>query len=103
MATLYRYTKRLDEARDTEVAALNLHPDDSDTHYTIGVIDWTQAYKFATMALGMSGLTDNGVGNVKMTPATCEKIRTHNTALIESAITHLTRAVDLKPTYTDAM
>jgi tetratricopeptide (TPR) repeat protein len=103
IGSLYRNTKRFDQAREAELASLNLQPDDPDTHYTIGVIDWTQAYKFATMTLNMSGLTDNGIGNAKMTSATCEKIRTHNAPLIEDAITHLTRAVDLKPTYADAM
>ena len=103
IATLYRYTDRPDQARNTERATLDLQPDNPDTHYTIGVIDWMQAYKFATMTLGAAGLTDDGVGNTHMDSATCDKILTHNTPLIDDAITHFTRAVDLKPTYADAM
>jgi tetratricopeptide (TPR) repeat protein len=103
IAALYRNTKRLDEARDTELAALNLNPDDAETHYTIGVIDWMEAYKFAVEALGSQGLTDDGEGNKRMTAATCAKIRSQNGSLVDDAITHLIRAVDLNPDYADAM
>jgi tetratricopeptide (TPR) repeat protein len=103
IAALYRNTRRLDEARDTERNALDLNPDDAETHYTIGVIDWTEAYKFAVETLGAQGLTDDGEGNKRMTASTCAKIRTHNSSLVDDAITHLTRAVDLNPNYSDAM
>ena len=48
-------------------------------------------------------LKDDGQGNVKQSPATCEAMRTANTELVDDAIANLTRAVDLKPDYADAM
>jgi tetratricopeptide (TPR) repeat protein len=103
IATLYRNTKRLGEARDAERAALKLQPGDAPTHYTIGVIDWMQAYQFAVATLGSQGLTDDGLGNTHMTDATCARIRTHNAPLVDEAITELSRAVELDPAYSDAM
>ena len=103
LASVYRNIKRLDEARTTERAALKLDPTDAAGFYTIGVIDWTQAYKFATAALAQDALTDDGLGNPKMTAATCKILRVHNAPLIADAIDNLNRAVELKPDYSDAM
>ena len=49
------------------------------------------------------GLTDDGQGNVKLSPASCEALRTANAELVDDALSNLTRAVDLKPDYADAM
>ncbi|SRR5258708_34502667 len=103
LASVYRNIGRLDEARDTELAALKLVPDDAETHYTVSVIDWTQAYKFSVDALLSDGLQDDGLGNAHMSPATCEKIKTHNAQLVDDAIAHLTRAIELNPNHSDAM
>jgi tetratricopeptide (TPR) repeat protein len=103
LAYLYRNIGHFDETRDTELAALKLQPDDAEAHYTIGVIDWTQAYKFAVTALSAEGLADDGLGNAPMTPATCAKIKAHNTQLVDDAILHLTRATELNPNDADAM
>lgn len=81
---------------------LKLVPDDAETHYTIGVIDWMQAYKFSVDALLSDGLRDDGLGNAHMSPATCENIKTHNAQLVDDATSHLTRAIELNPNYSDA-
>lgn len=47
LTSVYRNIGRLDEARDTELAALKLVPKDAETHYTVSVIDWTKAYNFS--------------------------------------------------------
>lgn len=103
LASVYRNIGRLDEARDTELTALKVVPDDAETHYTVGVIDWMQAYQFSMDALLFDGLKDDGLGNAHMGPATCEKIKTHNAQLVDDAIAHLTRAIELNPNYSDAM
>ena len=103
IAAIYRNIKDYDNARATELQVITLNPDDYESHYTIGVIDWTQAYQFATQSLAADGLTDDGVGNPRMKPATCAGIRTHNAPLIDEAIAQLRQAVDLHPSYTDAM
>jgi len=103
MGLVYRNTGRLDDAREMELSALKIAPDDAETHYTIGVIDWMQANLFAAEALSADGLQDDGAGNAKMSAATCDKIKEHNSPLVDGAITHLTRAMELRANYADAM
>lgn len=103
MGLVYRNTGRLDDAREMELSALKIAPDDAETHYTIGVIDWRQANLFAAEALSADGLQDDGAGNAKMSAATCDKIKEHNSLLVDGAITHLTRAIELNSKYSDAM
>jgi hypothetical protein len=93
LASVYRYIGRLDEARDTELAALKLVPDDAETHYTVSVIDWTQAYKFSVDTLLSDGLQDDGLSNAHMSPSTCEKFKPHNAQLVDDAIAHLIHSV----------
>jgi len=103
LASINRNIGRLDEALDYERQALQLTPADPEGHYTIAVIDWQMAYKFAVAQLAMESLKDDGVGNVKMSAALCEKIAAHNSPLVEDAISHLSRAIDLRLNYSDAM
>jgi tetratricopeptide (TPR) repeat protein len=103
IASLYRNTKRFDEARATELRIVQLNPADAESHYTIGVIDWTEAYKFAVVTLGYQGLADDGKGNIGMSAATCATIRSHNMPLIDDTVLHLNKAVELDPDYADAM
>ena len=51
----------------------------------------------------MKAFTDDGQGNIKMSPASCEAMRTANAELIVDASAKLTRAIALKPEYADAM
>jgi hypothetical protein len=53
--------------------------------------------------LAADGLTDDGMGNVKMTKAACAKMQAANTDLVTEGIKYLTKAIDLNPTYDDAM
>jgi len=66
VASIHRNIKQYDQAKADEQKVISLQPNDAEANYTIGVIDWTQAYKNATTILGAAGLTDDGEGNVKM-------------------------------------
>lgn len=103
MSLVYRYTGKLDDAREMELSALKIDPNDAEGHYTIGVIDWRAATDFAVSALAADGQTDDGAGNARMSTETCAKITAHNTELVTDAITHLTRALELRANYADAM
>jgi tetratricopeptide (TPR) repeat protein len=102
-AAVYRNIKDLDKSKALEKRTIAIDPADFEAIYTIGVIDWMQAYANAVKILATEGLTDDGQGNVKQSAATCEAMRTANTELVDDAISNLTRAVDLKPDYADAM
>ena len=78
-------------------------PNDDQAYYTIGVIDWTTAYKNATTILGAAGLTDDGNGNVKKSKEVCAKLVAANTDLVKSALENFNKAISINPTYDDAM
>jgi tetratricopeptide (TPR) repeat protein len=103
IAFLYHNIKRFDEAKETELKILKLEPTDATAHFTIGVIDWRQAYQNTVQALTTAGLTDDGAGNPTLSPAACLELRKQNSVLVKDGIDHLTRAIELKPGYENAM
>jgi tetratricopeptide (TPR) repeat protein len=104
IASLYRNTKRLDLAKEYERKVIAIDPNDAEAHYTIGVINWTiEHFKNTVPILAAEGLTDDGQGNAKKSKATCEKLKAANTDLINEAMQYLNRAIELNPTYDDAM
>jgi len=104
VATIYRNIGKLDLSKQYEQRVVDLSPNDSEAFYTIGTLDWmTEHYNNTVPILAADGLTDNGEGNVKMTKGACAKIQVANKALVDDAIKSLSRAVELNPTYDDAM
>jgi tetratricopeptide (TPR) repeat protein len=102
-ASVYRNINDLDKSKALEKRLIAVDPADYEAIYTIGAIDWRQAHANAVKILAAEGLTDDGQGNAKLSPASCEVLRTANLDLVEDALANLTRAVDLKPDYADAM
>jgi tetratricopeptide (TPR) repeat protein len=103
VASIHRNIKQYDQAKADEQKIISLDPKDAQANYTIGVIDWTQAYKNATTMLGAAGLTDDGLGNVKKSKDVCAKISTANGPLVDEALKYLEQAVSVDPNYDDAM
>jgi tetratricopeptide (TPR) repeat protein len=97
IAFLYHNIKRFDEAKATELQLLKLVPTDAAANFTIGVIDWRQAYQNAVQVLATANLTDDGTGNPKLTKSACLELRGQNAILVKDGIDHLTRAIALKP------
>jgi tetratricopeptide (TPR) repeat protein len=103
VASIHRNIKQYDQAKADETKIIGLDPKDAQANYTIGVIDWTQAYKNATTLLGAAGLTDDGLGNVKKSKDVCAKITAENGPMVDEALKYLQQAVAIDPTYDDAM
>jgi tetratricopeptide (TPR) repeat protein len=103
VASIDRNIKKYDAAKATEQKIIGLDPKDAQASYTIGVIDWTQAYKNATTILGAAGMQDDGMGNPKKSKDVCAKIATANNELVTEALQYLQKAVDTDPNYDDAM
>jgi len=103
VASIHRNIKQYDAAKADELKIISLDGKDAEANYTIGVIDWTQAYKNATTILGAAGITDDGLGNVKKSKDVCAKLAEVNTPLVTEAQTYLQKAVDINPNYDDAM
>jgi len=103
IASIHRNIKQYDQAKADEQKIISLDPKDSEANYTIGVIDWTEAYKNATTILGQAGLTDDGNGNPKASKAVCQKLAAANTDLVNDAMKYLQQAININPNYDDAM
>jgi tetratricopeptide (TPR) repeat protein len=103
VASIQRNIKQYDAAKATEQKVIAAKPDDAEANYTIGVIDWTQAYKHATDILAAAGMQDDGLGNVKASKDTCAKLQAANGALVDEALKYLQAAVNVNPNYEDAM
>ena len=103
VASIDRNIKKLDEAKEYERKVIAIDPKDAEANYTIGVVDWMQAYKNATTILAADGLTDDGNGNPKKSKGACQKLQAANAQLIQEGLGYLNRAVALNPNYDDAM
>ena len=104
VATIDRNIGKLDLAKVYEQKVVDQSPNDAEAFYTIGTLDWmTEHYKNTVPILAADGLTDNGEGNVKMSKGACAKIQVANRDLVADAIKSLNRAIELNPTYDDAM
>lgn len=103
VASINRNIKRYDVAKEYEKKVIALAPNDAEAYYTVGVVDWIEAYKNAVTILAADGLTDAGDGNPKKTKAACAKLQAANTDLVNDGLQYLNKAVEINPTYDQAM
>ena len=103
IASINRNIQQFDKAKDYELKVIATAPNDPEAYYIVGFVDWTLAYKNAVATLAADGLTDDGEGNKKMTKGACAKLQGQNTDLVTEGLKYLDKAVDLNPTYDDAM
>jgi len=103
IASIDRNIKKLDEAKEYEKKVIALDPNDAEAYYTIGVVNWMQAYKNAITILAADGLTDDGNGNAKKSKGACEKLKAANSTLVAEGLEYLQKAVDINKNYDDAM
>lgn len=103
IASIYFNIDDYDNAKKWQEKVLQVDPNDAEAAYTIGSIDWRLAYRNAVQNLKDAGLTDNGEGNTKMPKKTCQAIIQANTPLVDEGIQYLQKAIQIRPTYDDAM
>ena len=103
IASIDRNIKKLAEAKEYEKKVIAIAPNDAEAHYTIGVVDWMESYQNARNVLAADGLTDDGNGNPKKSKGACQKLQTANNALVTEGLQYLNKAVEINPTYDDAM
>lgn len=102
-ASLYLNTARPDEARILERSAQILDARDAEIPYTIGAIDWREAYKNSVDLLDTEGLPERSDGNTARSPTLCRKFLEKNASVLDDALTNLSRAVDINPDYEEAL
>jgi tetratricopeptide (TPR) repeat protein len=103
IASISRNIKKMDDAKLYERKVIAIDPNDAEAYYTIGVVDWMQAYKSAVAILAADGLTDDGNGNVKKSKGACQKLVDANTAPVAEGLDVLNKAVEINPNYEEAM
>jgi tetratricopeptide (TPR) repeat protein len=100
IASLYFNTKKLDLARDWHKKVLSVDPKDPEAYYSIGVIDWTEAYTPRMAERAKLGLQPTEPLKDKKV---CELLRDKNKDVVQEGIDDLTQALRYRPDYDDAM
>jgi tetratricopeptide (TPR) repeat protein len=100
IAYLYLQMKKFEQAKEYYRKALELEPNDPESYYSIGVIDWTQAYQPRMEERAKLGLRpDEPLKDKKL----CAKLRDQGDAVIQDGLDNLNKAIQLRQDYDDAM
>ncbi len=100
IAYLYLQMKKFDDAKVYYHKAIDLDPNDPEAYYSVGVIDWTEAYQPRMEERAKLGLRpDDGLKDKKL----CEKLRNEHGAVIQDGLDSLNKAIQLRQDYDDAM
>lgn len=101
IAQIYFNIGQYDQAKEYQKKVIAVDSKDPVPYYTVGVIDWTLAYKNALPARRSLGLQDNGdpIKDKKV----CADLQSENGALVQEGLDYLNQAVQLRPSYDEAM
>lgn len=99
---MYSQMGKYSEAKDAYGKAKGYDPRDAEPPYAIAVIDWTMASQFRDQErkkLGMKPVESLGAKD----PKVCLVVKEKNWSNVEEGIDNLKSALELRPTYEDAM
>src|SRR6266571_3356228 len=100
IAYLYLQMKKFDDAKSYYHKAVDLDPNDPEAYYSVGVIDWTEAYQPRMEERAKLGLRpDEPLKDKKL----CAKLREEGGSVIQDGIDSLTKALQMRQDYDDAM
>jgi tetratricopeptide (TPR) repeat protein len=100
LAYLHLQMKKFDEAREFYRRATELDPLDPEGYYSIGVIDWMQTYQPRQGLRATLNLTPD---RPLIKHSECWQVRDANRERVADGIEMLTKALELRPDYDDAM
>ena len=103
IASIRRNVHKFEEAKDYERRVIALDANDAEANYTIGVVDWIQAHNNVVTILGAENKIYDGLGDVGKSKDACAKIQAQNGPLVTDGMQYLKRAIELNPSYEDAM
>lgn len=103
VASLYYDLDQFDKAKAWNQKVLAADPKNAQAAYTIGAIDWREAFQNAKNALHQYNLNPDGKGNVKLPKKACESLKQQNQAVVADGINYLQKSLDINPDYDDAM
>ena len=100
IAYLYLQMKKFEDAKKYYHMAADVDPNDPEVYYSIGVIDWTQAYQPRMEERAKLGLKpDEPLKDKKV----CASLKSKSWNAIQDGIDNLNRALQLRAEYDDAM
>ena len=100
IAYLYLQMKKFDDAKQYYRKAIDLDPNDPEAYYSIGVIDWTEAYQPRMEERAKLGMRpDEPLKDKKV----CAQLRDQHSAVIQEGLDALNKAIQLRQDYDDAM
>jgi tetratricopeptide (TPR) repeat protein len=103
IAGLYFSTDNPDEAKVWQQKVMQADPKDPEAPYTVAVIDWKAAYKNAVKDITAAGGQNDDKGNLKMPKSACAAVKRDNTVLVDDGLGYLHKAIQLRPSYDEAM
>jgi tetratricopeptide (TPR) repeat protein len=103
IAFLNREMKNFDQARESYKQALKIDPNDPELYYSLGVIDWTQAYKDAKETKGRAGLEVEAELKSGKDQKICDELRGKDGAVIDEGMKMLEEAINRRQDYDEAM
>ncbi len=102
IAYLYLQMKKFDLAKDFYKKASEADPNDPEPYYSVAVIDWTQTYQPRQEARAKLGMKPDDSLPAK-DKKVCALVKEKNEANVQEGIDNLTKALQLRPDYDDAM
>jgi tetratricopeptide (TPR) repeat protein len=102
IAYLYLQMKKFDLAKQFYKKASDADVNDPEPYYSVAVIDWTQTYQPRQEERAKLGMKPDESLPAK-DKKVCASLKEKNTADVEEGISNLTKALQLRPDYDDAM
>lgn len=103
IAFLYMQQKKFDDAREYYKKAIDADPNDPETYYSVGVIDWSQAYKDAADVKSRESLKVEDELKGKGSQKICDELKTKDGQIVDEGMKMLQTAIDKRQDYDDAM
>ena len=102
IAYLYLQMKKFDLSKEYYKKASAADPNDPEPYYSVAVIDWTQTYQPRQEERAKLGMKPDDSLPAK-DKKVCAQVREKNSANVQEGIDNLTKALQLRPDYDDAM
>lgn len=100
IAFVYLNMRKFEDAKSFYQKAIGVDEKDPETYYSIGVIDWTEAYtRSMRLRESLKKLPDQTI----IEAVECWNLRDANQATVADGIGMMLRAMQLRPNYSDAM
>jgi tetratricopeptide (TPR) repeat protein len=103
IAFLYMQQKKFDDAREYYKKAIDADPNDPETYYSVGVIDWSAVYKDAAELKSKEGLKVEDELKGKGSQKLCDQMKAKDGAVVDEGMKMLQTAIDKRQDYDDAM